>query len=189
MQRIAIVLTDGYADWESALLAAALRTYYGVEVQTASPDGAPVISAGGFKVNPDMALDAIDPDAIDALVVNGGTAWDGEMVPGIVALLRQVHQAGKPVAAICGAVRALAASGLLDDIAHTGNSAEELAAIAGYTGGAHFIARPAALATNHIVTAPGTAPVSFMQAVCVELGFGGPNLDYYVGMLGAEHAA
>lgn len=189
MQRIVIVLTNEYADWESALLAASLRTYYGVNVLTASPDGAPVTSAGGFRVAPDMALADIDPETIDALVLNGGTGWDGEMVPGLLALVKKTHEQGKLVAAICGAVKALAASGLLDKIAHTGNSAEELAGVADYTGGAHFVAQPAALAGNSIVTAPGTAPVGFMRAVLIELGFGGPELDYYIGMFGAEHAA
>ena len=100
-----------------------------------------------------------------------------------------MHAGGKPVAAICGAVRALAETGLLDAIPHTGNSAEELAGISGYGGHARYVTQPAALASNGIITAPGTAPVSFMRAVCEALGFGGPQLDYYVGLLGAEHAA
>ncbi len=40
--------------------------------------------------------------------------------------------AASPVAAICGAVRALAEAGLLDDVPHTGNNREELAGVSAY---------------------------------------------------------
>jgi putative intracellular protease/amidase len=189
MTAIAVVLTEDYADWESALVAATLRSYYGVAVLTASPDGNPVTSAGGFRVAPDMALADIVAKDIDMLIVNGGTAWASGSVPGLADLMRDMHREGKPVAAICDAVRALGEAGLLDDTPHTGNSAEELADVSGYHGGAHFVAQPAALSRDGIITAPGTAPVSFMRAILIELGFGGPELDYYIGMFGAEHAA
>lgn len=72
MARIAIALTEEFADWEPALLAAAARGYLGVEIVTASPDGLPVTSMGGFKVAPETAYDALDPSTIDALVIPGG---------------------------------------------------------------------------------------------------------------------
>ena len=106
MSRIVIVLTENYADWEGALVSAVLRTYYGAEVLTASPDGKPVTSAGGFQVVPDLKLETLDPDAFDLLVLNGGTAWENGQAPDIGALLQKIHAAGKPVAAICGATRA-----------------------------------------------------------------------------------
>ncbi len=189
MAKIVIVLTENYADWESALLAAVARTYYAAEIMIASPDGQPVTSAGGFRVTPDMAIADIDTDAVDLLVLNGGTAWEKATPDHLIDKVRVLRAGNKPVAAICGAVGALADAGLLDDLAHTGNSLEELSGCAGYHGAAHFVARPAAVTGNGIITAPGTAPVSFMKAVCELMGFGGPELDYYVGMHAAQHAA
>ena len=189
MAKIVIVLTENYADWESALLAPVVRTYYAAEVAIASPDGRPVTSAGGFRVTPDIAIADIDPDAADLLVLNGGTAWEKTTPDHLIDKVRLLRSRNKPIAAICGAVDALADAGLLDDLAHTGNSLEELSGRAGYHGAAHYVARPAAVTGDGIVTAPGTAPVSFMKAVCELMGFGGPELDYYVGMHAAQHAA
>jgi putative intracellular protease/amidase len=187
MAKMVVILTHGYADWECALLVAATRTFYGVDVVTASPDGNKVISAGGFRVTPDMSVADIDARAIDILVLNGGTAWEGDAAPDVAALLHDMRALGKPVAAICAAVRAFAGAGLLDGVAHTGNSADELGTVARYQGHQRFVAQPSAVSDNGIVTAPGTAPVSFMTAVCAAIGIGGPEFDYYIGLYGAEH--
>lgn len=72
MTTIVTILTEGYADWETALLNAVARSFYGVETLFASPGGLPVTSSGGLKVTPDLAIEAIDVGNIDALVVNGG---------------------------------------------------------------------------------------------------------------------
>ena len=189
MAKIVIVLTENYADWESALLVAVARTYYAAEIITASPDGLPVTSAGGFRTTPDMAIVDIDTDTTDLLVLNGGTAWEKATPDHLIDKVRAMRTHKRPIAAICGAVDALADVGLLDDLAHTGNSLEELSGRDGYHGAAHYVARPAAVTGDGIVTAPGTAPVSFMKAVCELMGFGGPELDYYVGMHAAQHAA
>ena len=71
MTTIVTILTEGYADWETALLNAAARSYFQIDTRFATPDGKPVTSSGGLKVTPDMAVDDIDVGAIDALVVNG----------------------------------------------------------------------------------------------------------------------
>jgi len=186
MTTIATLLTDGFADAEIATLQAAARGYYGLSTIIVSPDGGAVVSTGGLRVTPDAALGDLDPAAIDALVVCGGTIWASGNAPDISAALAAFRAQGKVVAVICDAVMALAASGLIDGTPHTGNAAEQLAAT-GYAGGAHFVATPAAVTADGIVTAPGTAPVSFMAEVMRSLGKGGPELDFYLGLLAAEH--
>ena len=189
MTKTIIVLTQGYADWECALLSAALRTYYGTEVLTASAGAAPVTSAGGFRVTPDLALETLDPNGFDLLVLNGGTAWQSENAPEIGALLKRAKNAGKPIAAICAATRALASAGLLDAVPHTSNGAGFLEDAEGYAGKAQYRDQPDAVSAEGIITASGMAPVSFMKKVCETLGFGGPELDFYAGLYGAEHKA
>ncbi|UJW83968.1 DJ-1/PfpI family protein [Devosia sp. SL43] len=186
MTTIVTILTQGYADWETALLNAAARSFYGIETKFATPGGQPVTSAGGLKVTPDMAVEDIDVTAIDALVVNGGTAWSLPDAPDVTDVLVAARDAGKTVAGICDATLALAKAGLLDDISHTSNDAENLPKT-GYRGAAHYQDQPSAVVAGKIVTAPGTAPVSFMAGVLETLGLKDGNLEFYLGMHAAEH--
>ena len=188
MTTIVTILTEGYADWETALLNAGARSYYGIETKFATPGGKPVTSAGGLKVTPDLAVEDIDAGGIDALVVNGGTAWSQPDAPDVSGVLKAARAAGKTVAGICDGTLALARAGLLDDVDHTSNSPENLPPT-GYKGAGHYKDQPQAVIAGKIVTAPGTAPVSFMGGVLETLGFRDGNLDFYLGMYGAEHQA
>lgn len=188
MTTIVTILTEGYADWETALLNAGARSYYGVETRFATPGGTPVSSAGGLRVTPDLAVEEIDIAAIDALVVNGGAAWSQAEAPDVGAKLREAAAAGKTVAGICDGTLALARAGLLDEVEHTSNSPENLLPT-GYKGTAHYRDQPQAVVAGKIVTAAGTSPVSFMGGVLETLGLRDGNLDFYLGMYGAEHQA
>lgn len=186
MTTLVTILTDGFADWETALLNAVARSFYRVDTHYATPGGSPVASAGGLRVVPDMALEAIDVDALDALVVCGGTIWQTEAAPDLAAILAAAHGKGKVVGAICDATVAAARTGLLDGIAHTSNGPGYLDGT-GYRGGAHYRDVPQAISSHRVVTAPATAPVSFMAEVMRAVGLGDETLDVYLGMHAAEH--
>jgi len=81
MTRLAVVLTEGFADWEVGQLAASARTHFGFDVVTASPGGAGVRSMGGMRVAPDTVAENLHGDAFDALVICGGTIWETERAP------------------------------------------------------------------------------------------------------------
>ena len=66
MTTIVTILTEGYADWETALLNAAARSYFNIETRFATPGGRPVTSSGGLKVTPDLGVEDIDVGAIEA---------------------------------------------------------------------------------------------------------------------------
>jgi putative intracellular protease/amidase len=187
MTRALIVLTEGFADWECALLMAAGRAHLGLAVETASPDGGRVASQGGLAVTPDIALAAADPTRHDAIVLCGGEAWTAPSAPDMAGTLRAFAGAGRVVAGICAGTRPLAAAGLLDSRAHTSNAADFLAGVPGYGGAAHYRDGPRAVADGGVVTAPGTAPVSFAVAVLEALDLGSPDLTHYAGLFGAEH--
>jgi putative intracellular protease/amidase len=188
MTAIVTILTEGYADWETALLNAAARSYFHIDTRFATPGGKPVTSSGGLKVTPDLAVEDIDVAAIDALVVNGGAAWSQPDAPDISKVLMAARDAGKTVAGICDGTLALARAGLLDDVDHTSNSTSNLAPT-GYAGASRYKDQPDAVVSGKIVTAPGTAPVSFMGGVLETLGLRDDNLNYYLGMYAAEHQA
>lgn len=188
MTSIITILTPGYADWETALLNAGAREYYRIDTRFATSGGEPVTSVGGLKVLPQLAIEDIDVDAVDAIIVNGGTIWPTPAAPDLGTLLQDAHAAGKTVAGICDGVMALARAGLLDSVRHTANGPESLPDT-GYAGASHFIGSSRAVLDRKIVTAPGTAPVSFMAAVMESLGLRNGDLDFYLGLYGAEHQA
>ena len=181
MTRLATILTEGFADWETSLVNAAARGFHDAKVVYATPGEQPVTSMGGLRVTPDVGLEDIDLAAIDVLIVCGGTAWSAPDAPDVGELLRAARAAGKVVAAICDGTLALAGAGLLDTVAHTSNGAGHLDAT-GYHGAGRYRDVPHAVAEDGIITAPGTAPVSFMAEVMRAVGNGGEQLDWYVGM-------
>lgn len=185
MTTIVTVLTAGFADWETTLLNAVAHAFYKLDVRYATPDGQPVISSGGMRVMADLSMADIDVEAVDAVVFCGGTAWQSPGAPDIAKLARTAAKKGRVVAGICDATVALAKAGLLDDIAHTSNGAGYLD-VTDYKGKSHYRDVPHAVTDGRIVTAPGTAPVSFMAAVIEALGQGGQDLDYYVGLHAAQ---
>jgi putative intracellular protease/amidase len=186
MTTMVTILTDEYADWETALLNAAARSYYKMDTRFATPGGKPVTSSGGLKVVPDLAVEDIDVGTIDALIVNGGAAWSRQDAPDISEIRIKARNAGKTIAGICDGTLAHARAGVLDTVKHTSNSTDNLLPT-GYRGAALYQNQPEAVVDGKIVTAPGTAPVSFMGGVMQTLGLRDDNLEFYIGMYRAEH--
>jgi putative intracellular protease/amidase len=188
--KLAVVLTEGFSDWECALLMASARTYFSFEIVAATPGGTPVTSMGGLRVTPDMAAEKLDAGTFDGLILCGGTIWETSDAPDLSALIHAFHDKGRLVAAICGATLAIARSGLLNHVAHTSNAAEFLSSAgASYQGATHYHDVPHAVTDGWIVTAPGTAPITFTAAIYKALGFASDQLDYYIKLYGAEHQA
>lgn len=186
MTTIVTILTEGFADWETALLNAVAHAFYKAETLFATPGGRPVTSLGGMQVTPGLALESIGLDGLDALIVCGGTIWQTDRAPDLTEILNAAHRKGKVVGAICDGTVAVARTGLLDDIDHTSNGVGYLD-FTGYGGKARYQDVPHAVSSKKVITAPATAPVSFMAEVMRAVGLGDANLDYYIGMHAAEH--
>jgi putative intracellular protease/amidase len=186
MTKLVTILTEGFADWETALINAVGRSFYGFETVFATPGGTPVRSSGGMQVTPDLAVEDIDSNAFDALLVCGGGIWETDAAPDLTELLRRTHDAGKVVGAICAATLQLASARLLDNRPHTSNMPGFLDTT-GYRGAAHYRAGAEAVVADRIVTAAGTSPVSFTQKVMEALGLADDNLAYYINLHAAQH--
>ncbi len=169
MSTIAVVMIDGVADWEIGVILPAAREWFGDTVEIASIDGQPVNSIGGLRIVPPSALSDLDPLAADLWILPGSERWQAGEIPGLSGLLQARIEAGRPVAAICGATLALAYAGLLDARPHTSNSLEFLEDRVGavYAGQASYREQPV-VSDGLVVTAPGTSPVGFAQA-CLRL--------------------
>ncbi len=187
MPRIIVALQDDFADWEPALLMAAARYYLDCEVLTASPDGRPVTSMGGLKVTPDMSFAEIDPAGSDALIIPGGYAWEKGKAFDFSELAKGFHAKGRVVGGICAAASALAATGVLDEVAHTGNSLASHSRYPGYRGAGRYIDRPQAVSDGGIVTAPGNSPVTFTAEVLKALGLWVAEAESEITAFSAEH--
>ncbi len=165
-QRTAYVYVfDGFADWEPASALAELRRTFGFATKAVGAGREPVVSMGGLRVLPDLALADFEPDSAAILILPGGEQWMAGERPEISAVVRVMAAAGRPVAGICAATLALAHAGLLDDRLHTSNGAGFIEKyVPGYRGAGFYRAAPA-VTDRGVVTASGVAPVAFAAAI------------------------
>jgi putative intracellular protease/amidase len=162
---IAVVLVEGYADWEVGPILPAARHYFGAEVITASLDGNPVRSIGGLRVQPDQRLADLKPTAAHMWILPGSDFWTKGPRAGVSEALQTRAKAGKAIAAICGATLALGHAGLLDSTPHTSNSLDFLKRhLPAYRGEKHY-RDVTCVSANNLITAPASAPVSFAVEV------------------------
>ncbi|AXC50462.1 thiamine biosynthesis protein ThiJ [Paracoccus suum] len=185
LKPVLVVLPQGFADWETPMISAAGSDFYGLRVSHATPGGGRVTSIGGLTVDlPDFA-----PEGDEVIVLCGSDIWARPEAPQIEATLQDAASRGQTIAAICGGTLALARAGLVDARAHTSNSADFIERAQGYKGAAHYRDVPHAVADGGVITAPGTAPISFAAEVLTAAGVSAEDVDQFRTMLGAEHRA
>ncbi len=162
---IAVLLVDGFADWEIGPVLPAARHYFGASVVTASLDGNAVRSIGGLLVQPERRLADLKPAAAQLWLLPGSDFWAKGPRAGLSEALQARAKAGKPIAAICGATLALGHAGLLDHAAHTSNSLDFLKSNLPAYRGEKFYRDSFCISDNNLITAPANAPVSFAVEV------------------------
>jgi putative intracellular protease/amidase len=162
---IVTLLLDGFADWEIGPVLPGAREYLGADVVIAGLDGSRLRSIGGLSVLPERRLADLDPAAAEMWILAGSDGWAKGPLGGLSKFLKARAAAGRQIAAICGATLALGHAGLLNLRAHTSNSREFLVQhVPGYRGKSRY--REAfCVSDGGIITAPGSAPVSFAVEV------------------------
>lgn len=171
-QTVYLALTDQLADWEYGHVAAqvSIQNFQQqpgrYEIRTVGLTIDPIRTVGGVRMLPDVALSDVSLDDAAMLVLPGGDGWETpEVAEAFGKLARRFREAGKPVAAICGATVALAAEGLLDDVEHTSNFPQMLGAY----GGAASYRDERVVRDQGVITAGGASSLEFAREVLAEL--------------------
>ena len=115
MHKVLVLLAQGCEEIEAVTTIDILRRA-GIEVTSAGLDDLPVLASRGVVLLPDTTLDLAQDQEFDMIVLPGGQPGTDNLKADkrLIALLRQMAQQGKYVAAICAAPSVLAAAGLLD---------------------------------------------------------------------------
>lgn len=114
MKTVLAPIADGTEEME-AVIAIDLLRRAGCEVCVAGLDGGTVTAARGTRLVPDVAWDTVDPMRFDALVLPGGAGGTRRFCAhaGLLDAVRNLHAAGRWIAAVCAAPLALQAAGIL----------------------------------------------------------------------------
>lgn len=187
MARVGLILTPGFADWEYAFIAGTASPFYGIDVRFFAPTTGQFFSQGGLAVTVDSSLQQCLDWKPDVVVIIGAMVWESADAPDIRDFLHDSRSSGATIAGICGGTLALARAGLLDTVPHTSNSADFLQNVVSYEGFTLYRSSSIAVMEDRIITAPGTAPVSFTCAVFEGAGLSSESISQFRSMLAAEH--
>lgn len=171
-----LYVLDTMADWEVAHLTAELHsgrfTARGrkLTLTLIGADTRSVVSMGGMEITPRMSAADVEFKAGDLLVLPGADRWSDARHSEIIEWVPRLLEAGVVVAAVCGAVVALAEGGILDTRNHTSNGKGFLEMMCpAYKGTSYFIDAPVAVDGN-LITASGLAPLEFTYEIFKKTG-------------------
>jgi putative intracellular protease/amidase len=186
-QTVHLFVFNTLADWEPGYAIAGLNNpafqaqpgHY--RVLTVGHSKAPIITTGGITILPDLALEELTPERSAMLILPGGDSWDQGENTEALDLAKRFLAAGVPVAAICGATAGLARAGILDQVQHTSNAREYIAAT-GYQGAALYQDQPA-ITDGNVITASSTAPIEFAYQIFKKLDvYSNETLEAWFGL-------
>jgi hypothetical protein len=98
LKPLLIVLIDGFADWETPLIAGIGGDFYGLNARYVTPGGGDLTSIGGLRV---AGLPDFLPRGDEVIVLCGSDGWCRADAPDLSVPLREAHDNGQTVAAIC----------------------------------------------------------------------------------------
>jgi protease I len=113
-QTVAILLAEGVEDLEYYVPLMRLQEE-GARVLSAATGDQPVRGKNGLEATPDTLVRDLDPDDLLGLVIPGGWAPDKlRRYDEVKALVRAMHDAGKPIGIICHGGLVAISAGIVD---------------------------------------------------------------------------
>lgn len=188
---IYLYILPGMADWEPGQAMAELQsgrfftTAERFSVKTVALTKDPIVTMGGVTIVPDVSIDEVSSKNTALLVLPGSDDWQKPQHEAALKLAQNFLGANIPVAAICGAVEAMAKAGMLDTAKHTATSLDYLKmSFPTYHGAANF-QHELAYTDGNLITAGSTAPVEFAQHILAALNVMSPEaLEHWYGFYG-----
>lgn len=173
---------DTMSDWEYGYVMAELNSgrYFKkdatpVKVLTVGATKDVITTMGGLSLKPDMSLDECTLEREDLLILPGGSTWSEDIHQPILERVGQALEIGTIVAAICGAIEALANRGYLDTRKHTSNNLEYTKMVCPNYKGEKFYESEPAVADDNLVTSSGIASLEFAMEVLKKLDVFAPE--------------
>lgn len=112
-----ILVYEGFVQFEIVLASYLLK--HAGDIVTVGVSKDPVVSAESFKVIPDITIDEVDIDEVDAFIVPGVYPDTLSDHPEFYTLLEKLNAKGKVIGAICSAPRHLAKANVLKNKKYT----------------------------------------------------------------------
>ncbi|MCQ9303571.1 type 1 glutamine amidotransferase family protein [Mammaliicoccus sciuri] len=172
ISKVYLYVFNTMSDWEYGYLIAELNSgrYFknGLEplnVVTVGANRETVKTMGGLHITPDMNFGECKLDRNDLLILPGGTNWNDQVHQPILEMVGIALDEEVVIAAICGAVDALASSGYLDARKHTSNNLEYTKVTCPKYKGEEFFEMKSAVSDENLITASGIAPLEFAREV------------------------
>jgi putative intracellular protease/amidase len=160
-----LLVFDGLADWEPPHAFCQIRKSGKYEVVTAGFSRQAVTSMAGLKITPDATIDDVDPAEAAFFMLPGGDMWEKRSNEAVEALLKQLHEKGVLIGAICAATLEIARAGLTRGVRHTSNAKSYLKAMVPGYRDEEFYVDELAVTDEKIVTASGLGSVEFAHEV------------------------
>lgn len=166
MKRIAYLLVfDGLADWEPAHAMCEINKSRKFEIATIGFSRQPVVSMGGMKLAPDAALENLKAEETAIFMLPGGDMWEKQPQEALEEMLRQLHDQGVLIGALCAATLEIARAGLTRNLRHTSNSKAYLKSMVPTYRDEAFYVDELAVTDKNVITASGLGSVEFAREV------------------------
>ena len=116
MKKVLVTLAPGFEEIETVTVVDILRRA-GAQVVLSGTEEGTIEGSRGIKIVPDEFMEHTDADDFDLVVLPGGQPGTSNLQGDrrVIALLKNMHAAGKPIAAICAAPMVLQTAGLLEN--------------------------------------------------------------------------
>lgn len=121
-KKVLFLLYPGFADFEINILSMAFHGNEPYRTVTASLREhlvGGVTGAAGMTVMPQVAIEEVDPNEYEALVIPGGEPLSVLANEQLRRVVQGFHEAGKYLGAICAGPAVLADAGVLDQVSYT----------------------------------------------------------------------
>ncbi len=168
VKEVLLLLTDHWADWEASYAIAEINSSEKYSVKTISVDNIPKTSIGGLRAEIDYTIKQFNRfDSLAMLILPGGFSWGEHSYQEVADFIEKIHEAGVPIAAICGATIFLAKHGFLDHTKHTGDEYDyfmEQLKGQDYKGQTNFVSTQL-VADNGFITANETSALEFAREI------------------------